>query len=159
MHSIVAPSMRQGRGRTSHHGSPRCQACASFPCPTCSLSAFVGREAGSPCAFPHGWTSDDPTVRRPRTLCRLARLGDGWNLTAIASAFFPRTGLLLRVETRAPLFLVFLHGSSHFADVLAGQSTLSFSRPMEAPATSVRFPLLTCCLTSASGISTTSRNA
>jgi hypothetical protein len=43
------------------------------------------RTAGSQCAPLNGWSGDDQTVRRPRRLCHLARLGDGLNLASVAS--------------------------------------------------------------------------
>ncbi len=67
----------QGRSRASYLCQPGRQACAPFPCPTCPLSALMGRTAGSQCASPHGWPGNDQTVRHPRRLCHLARFGDG----------------------------------------------------------------------------------
>jgi hypothetical protein len=71
----AAPSMRRGRGRASHLRQPRCQAWAPFPCPTGTLSALVGRTAGSQCASRNFWSGGDQTVRRDIRLCHLARRG------------------------------------------------------------------------------------
>jgi hypothetical protein len=86
----VYTPMCRGRGRASHLHQPGCQACAPFPCPTCTLSTLVGRTTGSQCAPHSGWSGDDQTVRHPSRLCRLARFGDGFdglNLASIASVF------------------------------------------------------------------------
>src|SRR5579884_2392742 len=44
---------------------------------TCAVSSLVARATGSQCSRIHRWASDDPGVRRPGRLCRLARVGDG----------------------------------------------------------------------------------
>ncbi len=45
--------------------------------PTRALSSRLARAAGSQCSRFHRWASHDPAVRRPSSLCRLARVGDG----------------------------------------------------------------------------------
>ncbi len=77
VYTAAAPSMCRGRGRASHLRQPSCQACAPFPCPACTLSALVGRTAGSQCAPLNGCSGDDQTVRRPSSLCYLAWPGCG----------------------------------------------------------------------------------
>src|SRR5579871_89390 len=41
-----------------------------------ALPLIMGRAAGSQCPRPNGWPGDDPTVRRPRSLCPFSRPGD-----------------------------------------------------------------------------------
>ncbi|GHO80651.1 hypothetical protein KSD_84220 [Ktedonobacter sp. SOSP1-85] len=96
---LVRPSMCQDRGRVCHLSQPRHSACAPFQSFACSLSAFVGRTAGSQRALSIGWPGDDPTVRRPRRLCHLARTGGGLTRRILCLGIpSPRTGLLLRVQ-------------------------------------------------------------
>jgi len=82
---------------------PRSHACdPPFPGRTCPYSALVGTAADSQCTPQNCWSGDDQTVRRPRRLCHLARLGDDLNAydglpTSVPS---PGNGLLLRVEPR-----------------------------------------------------------
>src|SRR5437588_3739697 len=105
--------MRPGRGRASHLRQSRRPSCAPFSCPTCTLSTFVGRAAGSQCASPHGWAGDHPTVRHPRRLCPLARFGD--SLThGLESRWVPssRTSLLVRIEPHGLFSWLFLNAFS-----------------------------------------------
>src|SRR5947209_2147423 len=101
--------MRQGRGRTSHLCQPHRQIGAPFACPTCPLSAFVGRATGSQCASPHGWTGDDQTVRHPRRLCPLARFGDGLTRSCQPLGSFFSDKLASPRGASWPLFLAIPH--------------------------------------------------
>ena len=47
------------------------------PRAACPCSPLVGRAVRSQCASFNSWPGHDEAVRHPRTLCRLARFGDG----------------------------------------------------------------------------------
>ena len=73
------------RATPTHRGEPAVfchrftRQCGSDPFPrtTRALSSLMARAAGSQCARFNSWASDDQTVRGPRKLCHLARVGDG----------------------------------------------------------------------------------
>ena len=136
MHPAGALAMRQGRGRTSHHGPAHGSACAPFPCAAGALSPFVGRTTGSQCSRFLLWASDHQAVWHPRTLCGFARVGKGltgvpgrdhrlsllgqpcfseWNLVTSCSGFCSISLLFCLCSPSIPLFLPFLvSGGSYF---------------------------------------------
>src|SRR6266700_6824219 len=60
-----------GRSFATHSGRD------PVPRAACPCSPLVGRAVGSQWASFNSWPSHDEAVRHPRTLCRLARFGDG----------------------------------------------------------------------------------
>jgi hypothetical protein len=94
---VTAPPLSYNRDRTSHHASAHRHACTVFPCAASALSAFVGRAAGSQCAPRNFWEGHDPTVRRPRAYCDLARIGHRLNMRVWGKACVGSTGSHLRL--------------------------------------------------------------
>src|SRR2546426_1682235 len=85
MHVFASSATRGGPGGARDLCQSSRQAFTFFPGRACTLSALVGRTAGSQCPLPNSWPGDDQTVRRPRRLCYLARLGDGLTFASVAS--------------------------------------------------------------------------
>src|SRR5207249_1977013 len=79
---------------------------------------FVGRTPRSQCAGSNGWPGHDQAVRHPRTLCRLARIGNGnIDVTPPRLPLSPLSSDSCASPSGAlwPLFLVFPRFSSSSA--------------------------------------------
>ena len=77
MYATPSSSTRGGAGRTGSCCRSNAPTRAPVPCTARALSSRLSRAARAPRASSSSEPGDDPTVRRRRRLCHLARFGDG----------------------------------------------------------------------------------
>src|SRR5579859_1083922 len=86
LYPAPARAVRRDPGRASHCCEPGYRVCIPFPRRACPFSALLDRATGSQCPSRDFWTGGDPTVRRPRACCDLARIGHRLNIPVFGNA-------------------------------------------------------------------------
>ena len=92
LYPAPARSVHRDPGWASHFCEPGYRVCITFPRRACPFSALLDRATGSQCTSRDFWAGDDPTVRRPRPCCDLARIEHRLNICVFGNARVGPTG-------------------------------------------------------------------